>query len=280
MMGEMPLAKKPSRLQLLPLCGRGWIGAISAVVCVGVCVVVLFTTALPGSDALGSRRSNRSSSGYILIYSGRAVCDGCAASIGDVASAVGLPVRYVARPGNVAGLLAGARAFVVPGTDDNIESMRRSFNRSVRPALRAYLRGGGRYWGLCGGAFLAVRHYWATETQYVSALGIVPANAETYSDNARPHLEKVRWYRHLRRMYYEGGPYFMRTSRHAPTKVLATYSDGSIAALAYRYGKGKVIVTGPHPEATRDWLIEDGIAPTGWKPTFPLAVAMLRNLLS
>jgi glutamine amidotransferase-like uncharacterized protein len=245
-----------------------------------VCVVVfLFGSAFPGRDALGARRSNGNASGYVLVYNGPAVCDGCAASIGEVAAAADVPVRYVARPGKVAGLLAGARAFVVPGTDDNIETMRRSFNRSVRPALRAYLRGGGRYWGLCGGAFLAGQHYWATETQYVTALGIIPANTETYSDDADPHLEKVRWYGQLRWMYYEGGPYFMPTNRHG-TNVLATYSDGSIAALSYRYGEGKVIVTGVHPEATRDWLIEDGIDSAGWKPTFPLAVAMLRNLLS
>jgi hypothetical protein len=71
----------------------------------------------------------------------------------------------------------------------------------------------------------------------------------------------------------------MPTGRRAAIKILATYSDGSIAALAYRYGKGKVIVSGTHPEATRDWLIEDGINPAGWKPTFPLAVAMLEGLL-
>ncbi len=271
----MPLRRSPSRHRLLP--PRGRIGAISIVLFAGVCVV--FATAFSGHDALGLRRSNNSTSGYVLIYSGPAVCDGCATAIGDVAAAAGLPVRYVARPAAVPSLLAGALAFVVPGTNDNIEAMRSAFNRSVRPALRAYLRGGGRYWGLCGGAFLAGRHYWATDTQYVTALGIVPANTETYSDNADPHLEKVRWYGRPRWMYYEGGPYFMPTSRH-DVKVLASYSDGSIAALSYRYGEGKVIVSGVHPEATMDWLDEDGIDPAGWKPTFPLAVAMLNDLLS
>jgi glutamine amidotransferase-like uncharacterized protein len=215
----------------------------------------------------------------VLVYSGPAVCEGCAEALGDVATAAGLSVRYVAQPGRVAGLLPGARAFVVPGTEDNIEPMRRAFNRSVRAALRRYLQRGGHYWGLCGGAFLAVRHYWATETQYVTALGIVPANAETYDDES-PSLEKVRWYGRLRWMYYQGGPYFMLTGSRAGVNVLARYSDGSIAALAYRYGKGKVIVSGPHPEATRDWLIEDGLNASGWKPTFPLAVAMLKNLLA
>jgi hypothetical protein len=236
--------------------------------------------ALPAAAAQGSGRARETTTRYVLVYSGPAVCDGCAAAIGDVVKAAGLQVRYVGRPDKVAGLLAGASAFVVPGTNDNIEPMRRNFNRSVRSALRAYLSGGGRYWGLCGGAFLAVQHYWATDTQYVTALGIVPANAETYSNTDKAHLEKVRWYGQVRWMYYQGGPYFILSKGHPPVSVLATYSDGSIAALSYRYGSGKVILTGPHPEATVDWLTEDGINPAGWKPTFPLAVAMLKDLLS
>jgi hypothetical protein len=183
--------------------GLGWSRAVSAVLCVCVCAVaVLLGTALPGRDALASQRSDASSPGYVLVYSGSAICDGCASAIGDVVTTAGLHVRYVARPGEVARLLAGARAFVVPGTEDNIEPMRRAFNRSVHAALQSYLRRGGRYWGLCGGAFLAVRHYWATETQYVTALGIVPANAETYGGGESPQLEKVRWYGRLRWMYY------------------------------------------------------------------------------
>lgn len=254
-------------------------GRAAAVLLAGLCVLVLPAGAASGR-ALAAKGLDSGAAGYVLVYDGPAVCDGCAAAAGDVAEAAGLPVRYVAKPASVPGLLAGARAFVVPGTEDDIESMRRSFNRSVRPALRTYLQNGGRYWGLCGGAFLAVRRYWATETQYVEALGIVPANAETYGALEAAHLEKVRWYGRLRSMYFEGGPYFTLTSRNPRIKVLATYADGSVAALSYRYGKGKVIVSGPHPEATPDWLVEDGVDPAGWPPTFPLAVAMLEDLLS
>ena len=35
--------------------------------------------------------------------------------------------------------------------------------------------------------------------------------------------------------------------------VLATYTNGTIAALVASYGKGKVGVSGPHPEATAAW---------------------------
>ncbi len=260
---------QPSRLEPLPLCGYGRAVSVLAALCAGVCAVVLLSwAALPVSDAAGARRSDKRSSGYVLIYSGPVVCSGCARNLGDVAKAAGLRVRNVARPEKVPRLLAKASAFVVPATNFGTESMRLAFKRSVLPALRRYLRAGGRYWGVCGGAFLAAR------------LGLVPATVATYSSNSRPHLEKVRWYGRRRWMYYLNGPYFTPTGRHARIKVIATYSNGSIAALAYRFGKGKVIVAGPHPEARRSWLARDGIASAGWKPTFPLAKAMLRNLLA
>lgn len=224
--------------------------------------------ALSAADAVGAQRSDKRSSGYVLIYSGPVVCAGCAEDLGDVAKAAGLRVRYVARPEKVPGLLARASAFVVPATNFGTESMRLAFKRSVLPALRRYLRAGGRYWGVCGGAFLAAR------------LGLIPATAAPYSSNSRPHLEKVRWYGHRRWMYYLNGPYFTPTSRRTGIKVIARYSNGSIAALAYSFGEGKVIVAGPHPEARRSWLIRYGIPSAGWKPTFPLAKAMLRNLLA
>jgi hypothetical protein len=265
----MPLTHSSPGLEALSDRKRSRLVALRAVLCVGLCAVALVLgAAFPIGDALGSRKPGKRSFDYVLVYSGPVVCRGCAESIGDVVKAAGLPLRYVSRPEKVPPLLARAGAFVVPATDFRTESMRRAFEGSVLPALRRYLRAGGRYWGVCGGAFLAAR------------LGLVPVSVATYSRNSRPHLERVRWYGHRRWMFYLNGPYFVRKGRHARIEVVATYSDGSIAALAYRPGKGKVILTGPHPEARRSWLIENGIASDGWKPTFPLAVAMLRNLLS
>jgi hypothetical protein len=259
----MPPTRSPLRFEMPPSRRRRRVAVLLAALCAGVLAAVFaLGPAQPGGDALGATRSGKRSSGYVLVYGGPVVCHGCAKSIGDVVKAAHLPLRYVYRPEDVPRLLKKARAFV--GT----ESMRRAFEYSVLPALRRYLRAGGRYWGVCGGAFLAAR------------LGIVPVSVTTYSGNSSPHLERVRWYGRRRWMYYLNGPCFIRNSRRTPIKVIATYSDGSIAALAYRPGKGKVIVTGPHPEARRSWLIRDGIASAGWKPTFPLAVAMLRNLLA
>ena len=264
-------------LRLPPGLGRG--RAVATVLCASI-AVTLCLTASPTVGALSARAPHAAPSGYVLIYNGPAVCDGCAAAIGHAVVVAGFPARYVARAGSVAGLLPGARLFVVPGTNDNIEPMRRTFDRVIGAPLRAWLLGGGRYLGLCGGAFLGVQRYWLTATQTVPALGIVPATADTYADNENARLEKVRWFGQVRWMYYQGGPYFMLNGAHAGVTVDATYADGSIAALSYRYGRGTVLVSGVHPEATIAWLTWDGLNPRGWEPTFPLAVAMIRKLLS
>ena len=247
-------------------------GTLAALV---ACSVVVL--AGPASGRAGARAG---SPGYVLIYAGPGTCDGCAEAVGAVADAAGLTVRYVSQPARVPRLLGGALAFVVPGTGDNIEAMRVAFNRTVGPALRTYLRSGGRYWGICGGAYLAVRRYWATENDQVAALGIVPADAETYGAGSAARLERVRWNGSLRWLYFQSGPSFTLTRRPPGLRVLATYADGSIAALSYRYGNGRVILSGPHPEATQDWLVEDGLPTVRWQPTFPLAVAMLEELVS
>ena len=50
-------------------------------------------------------------------------------------------------------------------------------------------------------------------------------------------------------MYFQDGPSFILTPRASDVTVLATYSNGEVAAAVARYREGKVAVSGPHPEA-------------------------------
>jgi glutamine amidotransferase-like uncharacterized protein len=54
-------------------------------------------------------------------------------------------------------------------------------------------------------------------------------------------------------MYFQDGPAFLLDRGATDVIVLATYTNGKIAALVAPYGKGKVGVSGPHPEATAAW---------------------------
>lgn len=53
--------------------------------------------------------------------------------------------------------------------------------------------------------------------------------------------------------YSSGRPYFPESPSHG-FKALGHYKNGDIGAAAYRYGSGKVVLTGPHPEASRAWF--------------------------
>jgi glutamine amidotransferase-like uncharacterized protein len=54
-------------------------------------------------------------------------------------------------------------------------------------------------------------------------------------------------------MYFQDGPFFLLDRSATNVMVLATYTNGKIAALVAAYGEGKVGVSGPHPEASVEW---------------------------
>ena len=72
-------------------------------------------------------------------------------------------------------------------------------------------------------------------------------------------IVKVNWRNQPRWMYFQDGPYFILNSGATGVTVLATYTNGKIAALVAPYGKGKVGVVGPHPEADARWYSDSKI---------------------
>ena len=82
--------------------------------------------------------------------------------------------------------------------------------------------------------------------QFISSRG---ASVRTEADT----IVNVRWREQLRSMYFQDGPFFLLDRKASDVIVLATYTNGKIAALVTPYGKGKVGVSGPHPEATAAW---------------------------
>ena len=99
-------------LRLPPGLGRG--RAVATVLCASI-AVTLCLTASPTVGALSAHVPHAAPSGYVLIYNGPAVCDGCAAAIGHAVVVAGFPARYVARAGSVAGLLPGRACSSCPG---------------------------------------------------------------------------------------------------------------------------------------------------------------------
>jgi hypothetical protein len=217
---------------------------------------------------------------YALVYAGPSAGRGCPESVARIARDIGLKVKFIDEPKNIPQLLDDAAVFIVGGTTGDMEPVRTALTSPrIAQALRDYLNDGGRYWGICGGGYLASQRYQGYGARR-TALQIIPANAEDYSDGGKAKLERVVWRGKKRDLFVQGSPSFLITDKTTPVEIVATFRDDSIAAMICAYGKGKVAVSGPHPEATTAWLDEADIDTDDWRPTRPLAEALLKDLLS
>ena len=141
-------------------------------------------------------------------------------------------------------------------------------------ALRRYVFGGGRYYGICAGAFLASQPYDATKFSRCR-VGLVPFRDDepahyrgwapikiSFTDDGREALGASLTNRNV--MYW-GGPVLIPGKPVADTdvKVLGRYAGrlintcspkpvadmlGKAAFVGGRVGKGKVFISCPHPE--------------------------------
>ncbi|MFH8383924.1 hypothetical protein ACH4E7_23755 [Kitasatospora sp. NPDC018058] len=198
-----------------------------------------------------------------LVYRGPAACDGCPEAAHDMLEHDGFTVRYIG-PDEETGFgpdaLAGVALYVQPGgtSGQEVSTAWGLLKRdpSFSPELvRAYVRGGGRYLGLCMGGYLA-----GEEPGY----GLLPGDSGQYIGSRdatvtddRDHLVEVAWRGHPQRMYFQDGPYFDVDG--PDVDVVARYTNDRAAAVVASYGAGRVAVSGPHPEAPADWYRDYGL---------------------
>jgi len=111
-------------------------------------------------------------------------------------------------------------------------------------AIRSYVKKGGRYLGICLGA------YWA-DSYYFDILD-TGTRVEQYirrpnTDTRRPHAkgQLVSWQGQLERMYFYDGCAITGDNMD----VVATYSNGDPMAVI----QGKIGLIGCHPESQKVW---------------------------
>ena len=222
--------------------------------------------------------SRSTAADYALIYNGRFAADDCPEAAAAVAREAGLPVKFVSDLRKLPGLLDRAAVFIVGGTDDDLVPLIADFTPPVKRALQDYVRGGGRYLGICGGAYLAGSGY-RENGRRVSLLDLIPAEPREFdAGNYAEQIIPIRWLGATYPMYFQGGPAFdLRATDRV--RVVARYADGQIAALTGSYGRGRVAAVGPHPEAGRGWL-DDMPRAEQWVSTRHLLVDLLRWMLA
>jgi glutamine amidotransferase-like uncharacterized protein len=182
-------------------------------------------------------------------------CPGCAEAVAELleGSRWHFEVRYVGSEERwqlSPDMLRTAALYAQPGGSGELTQAYRVL-KSYERMIRSYVASGGRYLGICMGGYLAGRtpgfHLLPGDTdQYVASRG---ASVKTTQET----LISLRWRGQMRTMYFQDGPAFILDRGASNVIILATYTNGQIAALVAACGQGQVAVAGPHPEATAAW---------------------------
>ena len=194
-------------------------------------------------------------------------------------------LKILAPEDYAAGALDGLDLLVQPG--GGCAAQYKALGDKGVEALRRFILGGGKYYGVCAGAFLATQPYKATDKSEFR-MGLVPFRDDepdhyrgkapinvALTDEGKAVFEGSAT---NRTVFYSGGPVVVPGTQVADTdvKVLARYAGriintnqpspieemaGKAAFLGGRVGRGKVFLSCPHPEKeeyTSD-LVRDGI---------------------
>ncbi len=233
---------------------------------------------LPGSPGLeASRPESDAEKPLALIYQGPGSCSldqgdagesgyGCSEAAADVAVKAGFQYKFVgpnALPQNptaaqVAAVFKNAKVWMQPGGVAVTAFL--AMSSGLRSEIVKFVSGGGGYVGFCAGAFMATARI--GQTSY-SGFGIFPGSTAPYSySSVREDVDyaflATTWNGKKRAIFFEGGPYLYGQGPSA--EATATFSTGYVVSARAAFGKGRVYLTGGHPEAPRIWAEEDGLA--------------------
>jgi glutamine amidotransferase-like uncharacterized protein len=191
-----------------------------------------------------------------LIYNGPGACsDGCYQAAYLMALKAGLDPVYVGAKAlsavttkeDAVTLFKDVAVWIQPGGKSSIAM--NSMTVQLKDTLKEFVNSGGGYVGFCAGAFAATD--WVGTSNY-RGLNFMPGRTEVYHTNQTAEIIPLNWNGKTRYVYWEGGP-FIDHIPEGKAEVRATYPNGQIAAARSVYGKGRVYVTGLHPEAPQDW---------------------------
>jgi glutamine amidotransferase-like uncharacterized protein len=194
-----------------------------------------------------------------LVYRGPATVPGCPEAVAGLlrASRWDFDVRYVGpreRTPLGPAALADAALYAQPGGGELDQGYRHL--KRHRSAIREFVRSGGRYLGFCLGGYLAGA---------TPGFGLLPGDTDQYTATKRSTVDtegnvlvQVNWRGRRRTLFFQDGPHFALRP-DADVSVLATYPNHAVAAAVVGFGRGRVGVVGPHPEATPDWFTDAGL---------------------
>lgn len=210
----------------------------------------------------------------VAVYRGAAGCDDCSETAKRAIEAmsphykvdiIGPKERQDVTPAT----LRGYTVYVQPGGGQDIPAALQAMGERRIAAIRDFVAQGGGYLGLCMGAYLA------DDTN----MGLIGDDLD--GEVGRPGFPvtsiaedavSVRWNGRPDSVFFQDGPYFPQSAQGG-FRALATYANGDVAAARYTFGRGTVVLSGPHPEADQNWF-EEAEIPLDKMPKTPVLRAL------
>ncbi|WP_425021202.1 BPL-N domain-containing protein [Pantoea agglomerans] len=192
----------------------------------------------------------------IAIYRGSAGCKGCSEMVAKSLRETGLnlSISYIGEKETLKindKNLKKFELYIQPGGGQDIPAAYNAIGDDSADAIRRFVNSGKNYLGICMGAYLADRDWIGLiNSQLNSEVGRPGSDASDEGD----YTFSISWDDKKESVYYQDGPYFENSSLSSGFKPIAYYNNKDVAMAAYSYGKGKVVLTGPHLEADESWI--------------------------
>jgi len=213
----------------------------------------------------------------IAVYRGEAGCEGCSEMVVKSLKKTGLnlSVSYIGENEKLkisSDNLKKFDIYIQPGGGQDIPAAYDAIGDDGAEAIRNFVRSGKGFLGICMGAYLSDKNW----------LGLIDVPLD--SEVGRPGSEaadegdytlSLLWGGKKESAYFQDGPYLSNSSASKGFTPISYYSNGDVAMAAYTYGKGKVVLTGPHPEADESWI---DASQSGYVPAQQKMIKLLKYL--
>jgi glutamine amidotransferase-like uncharacterized protein len=207
-----------------------------------------------------------------LVYTDHPMCSvDCSDAVCDVLNQTGLYDAKMIGPSSYPYIefstenIQDVNCIVMPGGWGDSDQFDKRLP-STKTFVQDYVQKGGKYLGICMGSYFASHHYYDLLQGYTAKQYIKRKDSTVKKDG--PHIVDISWRKSpLQSMYFHDGAAFIPNGEEIKqkTKILGKYTNGDIAALTQKCGKGKLGLVGPHPEALKWWFYSQRRIKENWK---------------
>ncbi|WP_367866207.1 BPL-N domain-containing protein [Pedobacter sp. WC2423] len=192
----------------------------------------------------------------VAVYRGVASCEECAETVKSAIEKLGVKYKLdFVGPEELVDIteknLSKYDIYVQPGGGQDINGAFRSLGQNRVQAIQNYVSNGGNYLGLCMGAYLAdANNLGLIKDELDSEVGRPGFPVKNIDDTS----VRLTWEGRNEYVFFQDGPFLLSAEGDQMFYKIASYANGDLAAARYSYGKGLVVLTGPHPEANNTWF--------------------------